>query len=106
MKNVGATLPARDQVDAYLIDELTSLGKKGTIIRNETNTTQFPLGGPGNFKSGSKPLDTDNDGMPDEFEDKWKLNKNDATDALKRASNGYTNLENYAFSLEYPEAYK
>lgn len=106
VQNVGATLPARDQVDAYLIDELTSLGKKGTIIRNETNTTQFPLGGPGNFKSGSKPLDTDNDGMPDEFEDKWKLNKNDATDALKRASNGYTNLENYAFSLEYPEAYK
>ncbi|MCD8185492.1 MAG: pectate lyase, partial [Rikenellaceae bacterium] len=36
--NVGATLPARDQVDAYLIDELVSLGTKGTIIRNETLT--------------------------------------------------------------------
>lgn len=106
VKNVGASLPARDQVDAYLVDELTSLGGKGTIIRNETNTTQFSLGGPGTFKSGTTPLDTDNDGMPNEFEDKWKLDKNDGSDALKKASNGYTNLENYAFSLEFPDLYK
>lgn len=104
--NVGASLPARDGVDTYLIDELTSLGTKGTIIRNETKTDQFPLGGPGTLKSGVKPLDTDNDGMPDDFEDRWKLDKNDPSDALKIATNGFMNIENYAFSLEYPEKYQ
>lgn len=106
IENVGASLPKRDQVDAYLVDELTSLGTKGTIIRNETNTEQFPLGGPGIIQSGTKPLDTDGDGIPDEFEDKWGLDKNDPSDAMKIASNGYTNIENYSFSLEYPDEYK
>lgn len=104
--NVGASLPKRDQVDAYLIDELTSLGLKGVIIRNETNTTQFPLGGPGVINSGTKPVDSDNDGIPDEFEDKWGLDKNDPSDAMVISSNGYTNLENYVFSLEFPDRYK
>jgi hypothetical protein len=101
----GASLPARDQVDAYLIDELTSLGAKGTIIRNETKTEQFPLGGPGVIAQGEKALDSDNDGIPDAFEDKWGLNKDDPTDAMQIAINGYTNIENYAFSLEFPEYY-
>lgn len=104
--NVGASLPKRDQVDAYLVEELTSLGTKGTIIRNETNKEQFPLGGPGVIQTGTKPLDSDNDGMPDEFEEKWGLDKNDPSDAMKIANNGYTNIENYAFSLEYPNQYK
>lgn len=52
------------------------------------------------------PLDTDGDGMPDEFEDKWGLDKNDPKDAVKEAANGYTNIENYALSLEYPEEYE
>ena len=103
--SVGASLPARDQVDTYLIDELTSLGTKGTIIRNETNKEQFPIGGPGVFNSGTVLLDSDNDGIPDEFEDKWGLDKNDPNDAMKVANNGYTNLENYVFSLEFPEQY-
>lgn len=104
--NVGASLPKRDQVDAYLVDELTSLGTKGVIIKDETDVNQFPLGGPGEIKSGNKLLDTDNDGIPDEFEDKWGLNKHDPSDAMLIGSNGYTNIENYSFSLEYPDIYK
>lgn len=92
----GASLPARDQVDRYLIEELTSLGLKGEIIQSELD---LPMGGPGELKSAVKPLDSDNDGMPDEFEDRYGLNKNDPTDAMKIASNGYTNIENYIFSL-------
>jgi len=106
VKNVGASLPERDQVDAYLIDELTSLGTKGIIIKDETDPAQFSLGGPGVIRSGNKPLDSDNDGIPDEFEDKWGLNKNDPSDAMKLGSNGYTNIENYSFSLEFPEKYR
>jgi len=104
--HVGATLPARDQVDAFLIDELTSLGTKGIIIRNETLTEQFPLGGPGHLQSGTPLSDSDGDGIPDFFEDIWGLDKNDPTDAVKIANNGYMNIENYALSLEFPDDYK
>lgn len=108
VKNGGASLPKRDQVDYYLINELSSLGKLGTIISDERNKTQFSIGGPGNFEEIRKnPLeDSDNDGIPDSFEDIWGLDKNDPTDAMKKAKNGYTNLENYVLSLEYPEIYE
>ena len=88
VRNVGASLPVRDEVDQYLIDELTSLGKKGTIIQNEQDVQQFSLGGVGTIQNGEKPLDSDNDGMPDEFEDKYGLDKNDPSDAAKIANNG------------------
>lgn len=96
----GASLPARDEVDTYLIDELTSLGTKGTIIQNEQDTQQFPLGGPGNINVTQKALDSDNDGMPDAFEEEYGLDKNDSSDASKISHNGYTNIENYIFSLD------
>lgn len=100
VKNVGASLPARDEVDAYLIDELTSLGGKGTIIFDQRETEQFPLGGPGNIKTGERQPDTDNDGMPDWFEEKYGLDKNDPNDASLIAGNGYTNIENYLFAID------
>lgn len=94
--NGGASLPARDQVDAYLVEELTSLGLKGEIICSELD---LPAKGPGELKAGTKLPDSDNDGMPDEFEDKYGLDKNDPSDAMKIASNGYTNIENYIFLI-------
>lgn len=100
VKNVGACLPVRDEVDDYIVDELTSLGTKGTIIQSELDTKQFPLGGPGTIKTGEKSLDSDNDGMPDEFEDEYGLDKNDPSDATHIAHNGYTNIENYIFTLD------
>ena len=51
-------------------------------------------------------VDTDGDGIPDEFEDKWGLNKKNKYDAVRTANNGYTNIENYALSLEFPEIYE
>ena len=41
-----------------------------------------------------------NDFMPDEFEDKYGLDKNNPADAMQLAANGYTNIENYLFLLE------
>lgn len=95
--HVGATLPNRDPVDKYLIDELTSLGTKGTIIRRESflglpNTVGRLFGAP-------KPLDTDNDGIPDEWETANGLNPNDPADAMAIAANGYANIENYINSI-------
>ena len=95
----GASLPARDEVDTYLIDELTSLGGKGTIIFDQRKTEQFPLGGPGNIKTGECPVDSDKDGMPDWFEEKYGLDKNDPSDASRISNNGYSNIENYIFTI-------
>lgn len=94
----GASLPVRDQVDSLIIGELTSIGKKGLIIHSEID--DLVTHGPGVLKSGVKPQDTDNDGMPDEFEDKYGLDKNDPSDAMKIAANGYTNIENYIFLIK------
>lgn len=43
--------------------------------------------------------DSDGDGMPDEWETANGLNPADPADGKKRASNGFTNLENYLNSL-------
>lgn len=96
VKEVGASYPARDDVDKYMIDELTSLGKKGAIISDEASLSLANV--VGNFKDGTK-TDTDKDGIPDEWEDKMGLNKNDPSDALKKDASGYLNIEIYLNGL-------
>lgn len=97
--SVGPSLPVRDEVDAYLIDELVSFGKKGTTGGINTEKT-LPHGGTGVLYGGSKPKDTDGDAIPDEWETANGLNPNSASDAAVIASNGYANIENYANSIK------
>lgn len=94
---VGASLPYRDQSDCYLIDELMSFGKKGALISNEEF---LPIGAPDtwNWYAGTKPTDSDNDGMPDAWETANGTDPNVA-DATKLAANGYLNIENYINSI-------
>jgi len=91
--SVGPVIPFRDEVDKYIINELKSLGTVGALINGEAdlglaNTV-------GNVFSSVKQLDTDNDGMPDSWEDANGLNKNDAADALLIHESGYLNIERY-----------
>ena len=51
------------------------------------------------LKQGVVPVDTDQDGMPDEWETANGLNPNDKADGKKIADNGYSNVENYINSL-------
>ena len=95
--SVGAVIPQRDEVDKYVISELTSLGTTGALINGEadlglTNTV-------GNVFSAPKKLDSDNDGIPDEWEESHGLNKNSASDALILNANGYLNIELYINSI-------
>lgn len=95
--SVGAVYPKRDVFDQYVIDELKSYGKRGTLITSETEIPHKVLG---SIASGaSKPVDSDNDGIPDQWEKANKLNANNPDDAMKIAANGYANLENYINSI-------
>ncbi|MDO4334608.1 MAG: pectate lyase [Bacteroidales bacterium] len=57
-------------------------------------TTGFPA-----LNSLEAPVDTDGDGMPDEWEIANGLDRNDPADGKAIAANGYTNLECYLNSL-------
>jgi len=107
LKHAGATLPRRDSVDTRIIEEarsgrathegaaykeqhknLTSAGKCGII------DSQADVGGWPELKSLPAPADSDDDGMPDEWEKKYGLDPSDPSDSVKDAdSDGYTNVE-------------
>ena len=98
LPTVGASLPYRDYVDYYVVNEAKSLGFKGELLSTE-NT--LPFGAPSTWSlwAGTTRVDTDKDGMPDAWETANNLNPNSATDAVAFAANGYTNIENYINSL-------
>lgn len=96
LNNVGANYPSRDSVDSRLVSEVKTWGTTGELISDETAS---PMNGPGYIASGTKLTDTDGDGIPDAWEQANGLNYQDASDAMKIASSGYTNLETYVNSL-------
>jgi hypothetical protein len=86
---VGACLPARDQADAQIINEVKT--RTGKIIDSQNDVGGWP-----ELKSTPAPLDFDHDGMPDAWELAHGLNPNDPADATADPDNdGYTNLEEY-----------
>lgn len=105
----GASL-SRDEFDALMISDTrdgiatyTGSGlSKGFVNSQDDNKpsnassdwSAWPT-----LNSTAAPVDTDGDGMPDDYETKNGLNPNDATDGAAIAENGYTNVENYLNSL-------
>ncbi len=103
LDSVGASLPARDEVDKYLIDELKSLGTKGALINSEAELGL--VNGVGNVFNGPRVADSDNDGIPDSWETANGLNPNNAADALIKHESGYLNIERYINSITAPQPY-
>lgn len=92
LRSAGASLK-RDAVDKRLIGYLASLGKKGEIFRKEEDAGgQLPI------KGGKALQDIDQDGMPDKWERKNRLNRR-SPDGQELRSDGYTHLEHYLNSL-------
>ncbi|CAN5808246.1 thrombospondin type 3 repeat-containing protein [soil metagenome] len=116
LANAGATLPVRDAVDARVIKQVET--GKITFDPNaklpETNfkhrrlpvdsykigiiTDPSQVGGYPDYK-GIPYKDSDNDGMPDSYEIKNKLNPRDAGDASKITKSGYSNIEIFLSSV-------
>ncbi|RZJ88322.1 MAG: T9SS type A sorting domain-containing protein [Chryseobacterium sp.] len=103
VSGVGASYPIRDQVDQLIISDLSSKGTTATYVYVQTDlTTQFGFtnGGAGHIYGAPAPLDTDNDGMPDAWENANGLNPNVA-DALAVSTTyaPYLNIEVYINGL-------
>ena len=74
LAEVGATLPARDAVDARILAHVRS--GTGGVIEKESSLSpgeRWP-----DYRSLPRPADRDGDGMPDFWEEQFGLNPDDA----------------------------
>lgn len=114
LDNVGANIPRRDIVDQRVVEQVRTGKVYYDAAADTINFYQFKhrrlpkdsykqgiitdirqVGGFPEYK-GESYKDTDKDGMPDAWEIKYKLNPNDASDAVKDSNgDGYTNIEKY-----------
>jgi hypothetical protein len=99
LKNVGAILPARDTLDERIISDVKN--RKGRIIDVQGG---YPHGTSYDLTVNAWPAlkslpalkDSDQDGMPDDWEKKNGLNAADASDASTyKLDKSYTNVEVY-----------
>ena len=95
LKKSGATLPKRDPVDARVID-MVRTGKPTTstgIIKNISEVGGYPNL---SFNPDEVPIDSDGDGMPDDWEIENGLDPKDPKDGAEDTDeDGYTNLEEF-----------
>lgn len=118
LKNVGANLPKRDAVDDRIIEQV----KTGKIVYKEGNTSDIAspyikrrlpkdsyklgiiadpvqVGGYPTYE-GTPYKDSDQDGIPDDWETAHGLNPQNANDAVAdRNQDGYTNIEEFINSV-------
>ena len=116
LADVGATFPKQDAIDCRLVEEVRTgtthySGTKGPTygdrpgpnfagIIDEPTDDKDALGSPDfpwpEYRTYNVPMDTDHDGIPDDWERKTGLDSNDPKDANKiSGEDGYTNLEKY-----------
>jgi hypothetical protein len=114
LDNAGATFPKRDPVDVRVTEQVRTGVIKYPENVNLENIPKFKyrrlpddsykngiitdisqVGGYPEY-NGIPVKDSDNDGMPDAWEIKYKLNPNDPSDAVLDCNgDGYTNIEKY-----------
>jgi pectate lyase len=124
LENVGAILPKRDTIDARVIAEVRgeteimrfpfttddgqvtpNKGVNSGLIDTQYNLVptekQDSLTAWDVYKSSANsPIDSDHDGIPNDWETQHGLNPEDITDGRLIAENGYSNLENFLNSLD------
>jgi hypothetical protein len=98
LARAGDSFPRRDAADARIVADIKN--GTGRFINRE-----YEVGGYPELKMCAAPVDTDHDGMPDEWEKAHGLDSNDPSDGKKASdgtigdSNKYTNLELFLNSI-------
>ena len=93
LKSAGAIAPYRDPVDLRIIQSVNE--STGTYI-----DSQFEIGGWPTLISGTPPIDSDHDGIPNNWEMAHGLNPQDPNDGKNDTDgDGYTNVEEYINEL-------
>jgi hypothetical protein len=126
LADVGATFPKQDVIDKRIVEEVRAgtthyTGTKGptygdrpgpnfagiidepTDDKDAQSSPNFPWP---EYRTYNVPIDTDHDGMPDDWEKSHGLNPDDPSDGnADRDGDGYTNLEEYLGALvgEFPK---
>jgi hypothetical protein len=90
LAKAGASF-ARDAADERVISQVVN--NTGTTVSGNSDIV-FPT-----YNSGSKKTDSDNDGIPDEWEDANGIDKNRMLDGNTISPSGRTYLEEYMYSL-------
>ena len=118
LANAGATRPVRDAVDERVIktvetgkaiyaDDADKYISSTPYVKRRLPADSYKygiitdpgqVGGLPEYK-GTPRVDSDNDGLPDEWEKAHGLNPNDASDSAKDSGNGYVWIEVYANEL-------
>ena len=111
LAGAGATAPQRDAIDRRVVNDVEK--GSGSIIDSPDDVGGYPKLAPlepspfgplTGRASGIPPIDSDHDGMPDDWELKMGLDPKDASDGNGDLDeDGYTNIEEYLHSLSRPE---
>lgn len=102
LARAGAILPKRDPVDARIVHQVrTGETQYGGVWGDNEGIidSQDDVGGWPELQSAEPPTDTDNDGIPDEWEQENGLDPNNPNDGKQINSSGYSNLESYIHSI-------
>jgi hypothetical protein len=92
LARAGASL-RRDSVDARVVANVKT--RTGAIINSQADVGGWPA-----LASGTARIDTDGDGMPDDWERRNRLNPSDPIDAARDANgDGVTNIEDWMNAL-------
>lgn len=92
LRHGGASLPVRDSIDIRIVKSVRE--GTGRII-----DSQDEVGGWTDLRSTSAPMDTDHDGLPDQWELLHNLDPADPADGKRFTSKGFTMLETYLHQL-------
>jgi pectate lyase len=99
LDHAGCSLPNRDAVDQRIIEEART--GTATYGNNGIITTPSDVGGWPELKSTPAPVDSDHDGIPDQWETTHGLDPSNKEDGKKTnlSADSYTNLEIYLNEL-------
>ena len=94
LEKAGAIIPKRDVIDNRIINDVKN--STGKIINSQIDNGGWPI-----YDPGIPPLDSDKDGMPDEWEIAHGLDPNNPADRhlTSLSPEGYTNIEVYINGL-------